>query len=155
MSDLAGKIQSDLVAAMKNKDELKLSVLRMLKSAMQLAQVEKGKENALTDDDVLVLVRRLIKQRVEAAEMYKSGGAADRAERELAEAQVLEIYQPAQLSDEDILKIVAKVAEEETGAAGPKDMGKMMGKTMAAVKGQADGNRVKSAVQHYLNQLVQ
>lgn len=154
MSDLAGKIQSDLVAAMKNKDELKLSVLRMLKSAMQLAQVEKGKENALTDDDVLVLVRRLIKQRVEAAEMYKSGGAADRAERELAEAQVLEIYQPAQLSDEDILKIVANVAEE-TGAAGPKDMGKMMGKTMAAVKGQADGNRVKSAVQHYLNQLVQ
>ena len=154
MSDLAGKIQSDLVAAMKNKDELKLSVLRMLKSAMQLAQVEKGKENALTDDDVLVLVRRLIKQRVEAAEMYKSGGAADRAERELAEAQVLEIYQPAQLADEDILKIVAKVAEE-TGAAGPKDMGKMMGKTMAAVKGQADGNRVKSAVQHYLNQLVQ
>ncbi|WP_278550430.1 GatB/YqeY domain-containing protein [Cloacibacillus evryensis] len=154
MSDLAGKIQSDLVAAMKNKDELKLSVLRMLKSAMQLAQVEKGKENALTDDDVLVLVSRLIKQRVEAAEMYKSGGAADRAERELAEAQVLEIYQPAQLSDEDILKIVAKVAEE-TGAAGPKDMGKMMGKTMAAVKGQADGNRVKSAVQHYLNQLVQ
>ena len=139
---------------MKNKDELKLSVLRMLKSAMQLAQVEKGKENALTDDDVLVLVRRLIKQRVEAAEMYKSGGAADRAERELAEAQVLEIYQPAQLSAEDILKIVAKVAEE-TGAAGPKDMGKMMGKTMAAVKGQADGNRVKSAVQHYLNQLVQ
>ena len=104
--------------------------------------------------DRLVLVRRLIKQRVEAAEMYKSGGAADRAERELAEAQVLEIYQPAQLSDEDILKIVAKVAEE-TGAAGPKDMGKMMGKTMAAVKGQADGNRVKSAVQHYLNQLVQ
>ncbi|WP_034444174.1 GatB/YqeY domain-containing protein [Cloacibacillus evryensis] len=154
MSDLAGKIQSDLVVAMKNKDELKLSVLRMLKSAMQLAQVEKGKENALTDDDVLVLVRRLIKQRVEAAEMYKSGGAADRAERELAEAQVLEIYQPAQLSAEDILKIVAKVAEE-TGAAGPKDMGKMMGKTMAAVKGQADGNRVKSAVQHYLNQLVQ
>ena len=154
MSDSAGKIQSDLVASMKNKDELKLSVLRMLKSAMQLAQVEKGKENALTDDDVLVLVRRLIKQRVEAAEMYKSGGAADRAERELAEAQVLEIYQPAQLSDEDILKIVAKVAEE-TGAAGPKDMGKMMGKTMAAVKGQADGNRVKSAVQHYLNQLVQ
>ena len=154
MSDLAGKIQSDLVVAMKNKDELKLSVLRMLKSAMQLAQVEKGKENALTDDDVLVLVRRLIKQGVEAAEMYKSGGAADRAERELAEAQVLEIYQPAQLSAEDILKIVAKVAEE-TGAAGPKDMGKMMGKTMAAVKGQADGNRVKSAVQHYLNQLVQ
>ncbi len=154
MSGLVDKIQSNLVTAMKNKDELTLSVLRMLKSSIQLAQVEKGKDNALTDDDVLVLVRRLIKQRTEAAEMYKSGGAADRAERELAEIKVLEAYQPAQLSDEDILKIVAKVAEE-TGAAGPKDMGKMMGKTMAAVKGQADGNRVKSAVQQYLSQLVQ
>ena len=134
MSGLVDKIQSNLVTAMKNKDELTLSVLRMLKSSIQLAQVEKGKDNALTDDDVLVLVRRLIKQRTEAAEMYKNGGAADRAERELAEIKVLEAYQPAQLSDEDILKIVAKVAEE-TGAAGPKDMGKMMGKTMAAVKG--------------------
>ena len=73
MSDLAGKIQSDLVAAMKNKDELKLSVLRMLKSAMQLAQVEKGKENALTDDDVLVLVRRLIKHRASGLPRRKQG----------------------------------------------------------------------------------
>ncbi len=154
MSDLANKIQNDLVAAMKNKDELTLSVLRMLKSAIQLAQVEKGKDNALTDDDVLALVRRLIKQRIEAAEMYKNGGAADRAERELAEVKALEAYQPAQLSDEDILKVVVRVAEE-TGAKGPKDMGKMMGKAMAAVKGQADGSRVKSAVQQYLNQLVQ
>ncbi len=154
MSGLVDKIQSNLVTAMKNKDELTLSVLRMLKSSIQLAQVEKGKDNALTDDDVLVLVRRLIKQRTEAAEMYKNGGAADRAERELAEIKVLEAYQPAQLSDEDILKIVAKVAEK-TGSTGPKDMGKMMGKTMAAVKGQADGNRVKSAVQQYLSQLVQ
>ena len=86
MSDLAVKVQSDLVAAMKNKDELTLSVLRMLKSSIQLMQVEKGKDKELTDDDVLVLVRRLIKQRVEAAEMYKAGGANDRAERELAEA---------------------------------------------------------------------
>ena len=154
MSDLANKIQNDLVAAMKNKDELTLSVLRMLKSAIQLAQVEKGKDNALTDDDVLALVRRLIKQRIEAAEMYKNGGAADRAERELVEVKALEAYQPAQLSDEDILKVVVRVAEE-TGAKGPKDMGKMMGKAMAAVKGQADGSRVKSAVQQYLNQLVQ
>ena len=99
MSGLVDKIQSNLVTAMKNKDELTLSVLRMLKSSIQLAQVEKGKDNALTDDDVLVLVRRLIKQRTEAAEMYKNGGAADRAERELAEIKVLEAYQPAQLSD--------------------------------------------------------
>lgn len=153
MSDLSERIQHDLVAAMKRKDELTLGVLRMLKAAEQLAQVDKGRDNPLTDDDVLVLVRRLIKQRVEAAEMYDKGGAPDRAASELAEVKVLEAYQPAQLSDEDIVQIVARVAQE-TGAAGPKDMGKMMGKTMAAVKGQADGNRVKAAVQKYLAELV-
>lgn len=152
MSDLAVRVQSDLVAAMKNKDELKFSVLRMLKSSIQLMQVEKGKDKELTDEDVLVLVRRLIKQRVEAAEMYKSGGANDRAERELAEAKVLDAYQPAQMSDEEIAQLVAKIAAE-AGAKGPKDMGKVMGKVMAAVKGQADGNRVKAAVQQHLASL--
>ena len=152
MSDLAVRVQSDLVAAMKNKDELKLSVLRMLKSSIQLMQVEKGKDKELTDEDVLILVRRLIKQRVEAAEMYKSGGADDRAERELAEAKVLESYQPAQMSDEEIAQLVAQIAGEE-GAKGPKDMGKVRGKGMAAVQGRADGNRVKAAVQQHLASL--
>ncbi len=151
MSDLAGKIQSDLVAAMKNKDELKLSVLRMLKAAMQLSQVEKGRQKQLTDDDVLTLVKRLIKQRSEAAEVYRKGGAEERAQRELEEAKVLEAYQPAQLSDEEIMKAVERAAAE-VHAAGMKDMGKMMGRTMAAVKGLADGNRVKAAVQKYLEQ---
>lgn len=154
MSALAAKVQSDLVAAMKDKDELTLSVLRMLKSSIQLMQVEQGKDHELTDEDVLVLVRRLIKQRVEAAEMYRSGGADDRAGRELAEAKVLEGYQPAQMSDEEIAQLVAKIADE-TGAKGPKDMGKVMGKAMAAVKGRADGNRVKAAVQQHLASLVQ
>lgn len=154
MSDLAVKVQGDLVAAMKNKDELTLSVLRMLKSSMQLMQVEKGKDKDLTDEDVLVLVRRLIKQRIEAAEMYKSGGADDRAERELAEVKVLEAYQPAQMSDGEIAQLVAKIAGE-VGAKGPKDMGKVMGKVMAAVKGKADGNRVKAAVQQHLASLAQ
>lgn len=154
MSDLAVRIQSDLVAAMKNKDELVLSVLRMLKAAMQMLQAEKGKEYSLTDDDVLTLVRRLIKQRNEAAEMYRQGGAEDRAQRELAEAEVLKAYQPAQLSDEDIKAAVAKAAAE-VNASGIKDMGKVMGKTMAAVKGLADGNRVKAAVKQYLEQLAQ
>lgn len=152
MSDLVVRIQNDLVSAMKHKDELKLSVLRMLKAAVQLAQIEKGKDNELTDDDVLVLVRRLTKQRHEAAEMYKSGGAVDRAQRELDEARVLEDYQPAQLSDGDIAKIIADTAAQ-VGASGPKDMGRMMGKVMAAVNGQADGNRVRASVQAYLASL--
>ncbi len=153
MSDLVLKIQNDLVAAMKNKDELVLSVLRMLKSAIQLAQIEKGKEDPLTDDEVLVLVRRLIKQRNEAAAMYRAGGAEDRAVRELEEAKVLDAYQPSQLSDDDIAKVVSEVAAQ-VGATGPKDIGKMMGKVMAAVKGRADGDRVRTQVQKYLTSLM-
>ena len=149
---LLSQIQSDLVQAMKDKDDVKLAVLRMLKSAVQLAQVEKGKDAEFTDDDVLLIVRRLIKQRSEAAELYKSGGAADRAERELAEAKILEVYQPAQLKDEELEKLVAEAAQS-AGASGPKDMGRVMGKAMAAVKGQADGNRVRRAVQKYLSSL--
>ena len=149
---LLSQIQSDLVQAMKSKDELKLSVLRMLKSAVQLAQVEKGKDAEFTDDDVLVLVRRLIKQRHEAAELYKNGGAEGRAAQELAEAAVLEVYQPTQLGDAELEKAVAQAAQS-VNATGPKDMGKVMGKAMAAVKGQADGKRVQQAVMKYLNSL--
>lgn len=152
MSPLVPLIQADLVSAMKNKEEIKLSVLRMLKSSIQLAQVEKGKDNELTDDEVVVLLRRLIKQRAEAAEMYKSGGAVERARLELEEAEVLKGYLPAQLSGEVLDAIVAESARS-VGAAGMKDMGKVMGKAMAAVKGRADGNRVKAAVQSYLSSL--
>lgn len=152
MSALISRIQADLVSAMKNREETKLSVLRMLKSSIQLAQVEKGKDSELVDDEVIVLLRRLIKQRVEAAEMYKSGGAADRAWSELEEAKFLEAYLPEQLSDEALNAIVSE-AVQAVGATGMKDMGKVMGKAVAAVKGQADGNRVKTVVQQHLSLL--
>lgn len=152
MSSLVQQVQTDLVGAMKQKDELRLSVLRMLKSSIQLAQVEKGKANPLTDDEVVVILRRLIKQRHEAAEMYKSGGADDRAQSELEEAKVLDAYLPAQLTDDRLREIVAAAAQE-VGAQSVRDMGKLMGKAMSEVKGQADGNRVKTVVQEYLNSL--
>ena len=152
MSDLEMKIQKDLVDAMKKRDELSLSVLRMLKSAIQMAQIEKGKDNPLTDDEVLVIVRRLIKQRNEAAEMYSSGGAADRAEKELEEITVLDSYQPEQMSDDELEKIVAHISSK-VGASGPKDMGKVMGGAMAEVKGRADGGRVKALVMKHLSSM--
>ena len=150
MPDLVLRIQNDLVAAMKKRDELSLSVLRMLKSAIQMAQIEKGRDLALSEDEVLVIVRRLIKQRNEAAEMYRSGGAQDRADRELDEAKVLDSYQPEQLSDEEIEKIVTDILSL-IGATGPKDMGKVMGKAVAAVKGRAEGERVKKMVLKHLS----
>ncbi|MDO4987575.1 MAG: GatB/YqeY domain-containing protein [Synergistes sp.] len=150
MPDLAARIQGDITAAMKNKDELRLSVLRMLKAAMQLQQIEKGKDTLLTDDDILMLVRRLMKQRAEAAEMYKKGGAPERADREIAESKVLQAYQPEQLSDDGIVAVISKTAAE-VGAVGPKDMGKLMGRVMSAVKGQADGSRVRQLVSQFLS----
>ena len=150
MSDLEMKIQKDLVDAMKKRDELRLSVLRMLKSAIQMAQIEKGRDLPLTDDEVLVIVRRLIKQRNEAAEMYRSGGAHDRAETELEEVKVLDSYQPEQLSDEEIVKIVTEISTQ-VEASGLKDMGKVMGKTVAAVKGRAEGGRIKELVLKHLS----
>ena len=152
MTALATRIAGDLVAAMKSKNELSLSVLRMLKSSMQLVVAEHNKDYELTDDEILTLVRRLIKQRKEAAEMYLKGKAQDRAERELAEAKVLEAYLPAQLSQEKIEEIVAQTAQE-VGAASQKDMGRLMGAVMAKVKGQADGGAVRGAVSSYLSKL--
>lgn len=153
MSDLLLRIQNDLVDAMKKRDDLRLSVLRMLKSAAQMAQIEKGKDIPLTDDEVLVLVRRLIKQRNEAAEMYRSGGAPGRAQTELDEIKVLDSYQPEQLPEEEIIRIVAEISSQ-VGASGPKDMGKVMGKAMAEVKGRADGGKVKDLVLKHLSSML-
>lgn len=150
MTDLELKIQNDLVDAMKKRDDLRLSVLRMLKSAIQMAQIEKGRDLPLSDDEILVIVRRLIKQRNEAAEMYRSGGAHGRAESELDEIKVLDSYQPEQLSDEEVEKIVTEISAQ-VGASGPKDMGKVMGKAVAAVKGRADGGRIKELVLKHLS----
>jgi uncharacterized protein YqeY len=152
MSDLLLRIQNDLVEAMKMRDDLRLSVLRMLKSAAQMAQIEKGKDIPLTDDEVIVLVRRLIKQRNEAAEMYKSGGAQDRAQKELDEIKVLDSYLPEQMPEEEIMKIITDISSQ-VGASGPKDMGKVMGKTMAELKGRADGGKVKDLVLRHLSSL--
>ena len=152
MTALATRIAGDLVTAMKSKDELSLSVLRMLKSSMQLVIAEHNKDYELTEDEILTLVRRLIKQRKEAAEMYTKGNASDRAERELAEAKVLEAYLPAQLSFEKIEEIVAATAAE-LGVTSQKDMGRLMGRVMASVKGQADGAVVRNAVTSYLSKL--
>ena len=142
---LTERVAADLVAAMKERAELRLSVLRMLKAEFQRAQADKGRAAELTEDDAQMLVRRLIKQRKEAAEQYRAAGAAERAEAELAEAAVLEAYLPAQLGDAELDALVAEAAKE-AGAASPRDMGKLMRVLMPRVAGRADGNRVKERV---------
>lgn len=152
MSKLENRLQDDIVAAMKDRDSMKLAVLRMLKSAVQLVNVEKRCEESITDEDFFVIVRRLIKQRREAADMYASNGANDRAESELEEIKILEAYQPQQMSDDELARIIEETALQ-LAISDPKDKGKLMGKVIASVKGQAEGNRVRVQVEAYMSSL--
>jgi uncharacterized protein YqeY len=149
---LVVKVAADLIAAMKARDESRLSVLRMLKAEFQKAQANKGRSSDLTEDEAVGLVRRLVKQRQEAAEQYAAGGYADRAQKELSEVPVLEEYLPPRIGDEELAAMV-KAAAEKCGAASPKDMGKLMGSLMSMVAGRADGKRVKELAATYLSSL--
>ena len=147
---LLQEITHDLTQAMKERSEPKLSTLRMLKAELQKLQADKGKSAEITDDEVYTVIKRLIKQRKDAAEQYRAGGAEDRAESELAEMKVLEAYLPKQLSDEEIDAIISESAKE-IGVTSVKDMGKLMKSVMSKAKGLADGSRVKERVTAFLN----
>ncbi len=149
---LVAKVAADLVVAMKARDTLRLSVLRMLKAEFQKAQADKGRASELTEEEALLLVRRLSKQRKEAAAQYEAVGARERAEEELNEITVLETYLPLSLS-EDELNVMVKAAAEKAGAVCPKDMGKLMGVLMPMVSGRADGKLVKDKATAYLASL--
>ena len=149
---LVNDIAKDLMHAMKEKSEPKLSTLRMLKSELQKLQADKGKNAEISDDDVYTIIKRLIKQRKDVAEQYSAGGANDRAESELAEIKILEPYLPAQLSDEKLTEIISQAADE-IKAGSIKDMGKLMKTVMQKISGQADGSRVKNKVTEFLNKI--
>lgn len=147
---LTQEITHDLTQAMKSRDEQKLSTLRMLKSELQKLQADKGKDVEILDADVHTVIRRLIKQRRDAAEQYASGGAQDRADAELAEITILEPYLPKQLSDEALDAMITEAAQE-LNVSSPKDMGRLMKAVMSKAKGQADGSRVRDKVNAFLN----
>ena len=152
MKDLEKRISDDLMTAMKQRREMELSSLRMLKADLQMASSEKGHKGDLSEEEIITRIQKLVKQRREASEQYAAVGAAPRAEAELREALFLETYLPEQLSDRELERIIEESAAEAK-AAGPKDTGKVMGRVMALVKGRAEGNRVKTKVQRYLQSL--
>jgi uncharacterized protein YqeY len=139
---LEERIQRDLVSALKNRDDATLSALRMLKTAIQIVSAEKGRTGDITDADVEVIIKRAVKQRHEAAELYKKGNAPERAAEELEEARILTGYLPQQMDDKELTQIVSD-AITEAGAAGLKDLGRVMGRAMKLADGRADGKRVR------------
>ena len=148
--NLREQIAMDLTAAMKAREEPRLSTLRMLKAELQKFQADKGRSYEITDEDAQGIIRRLIKQRRDAAEQYRSGGAEDRAKAELAEVEILNPYLPAQMDDATLDALVAEAAKE-AGASSPRDMGKLMKVLMPKVAGRAEGAKVKERATAFLN----
>ncbi len=141
---LVEQVEKDMVAAMKAKEELKLSVLRMTKAALMNKKIELGKP--LGDPEAVAVLRTLVKQRHDSVEAYRKGGREDLAGKEEAEIKILGAYLPAAASDEEIDAAVA-AAIAETAATDPKDVGKVMKAAMAKLAGKnADGKHVNEKV---------
>jgi Uncharacterized conserved protein len=144
MASLKERIDADLKDAMRSKDELGTSVLRMLKSAVKYKEVEPG-GHALEDGGVLAVIQTLIKQRRDSVEQFRAGGRPELADKEEREISKLQSYLPAQLSPDE-LRAEVRAAIAQVGAKGPKDMGAVMKALMAKVQGRAEGKAVSEAV---------
>jgi uncharacterized protein YqeY len=145
MAELKDRLQSDLTASMKARDELTTATLRMVLTAIGNEEVAGKSARQLSDEEVLKVIAREAKKRREAADAFTSGGRPDRAERELAEGAVLDGYLPAQLSDDELAALVRE-AVAEAGASGPQAMGAVMKLVGPKVAGRAEGGRVAAAV---------
>ncbi|GGS56243.1 hypothetical protein GCM10010238_51970 [Streptomyces griseoviridis] len=152
MTTLKSKLQDDLNAAIKERDELRSSTLRLTLAAITKEEVAGTTKRELSDDEVQKVITREAKKRREAAEAFAGAGRAEQAEREKAEGEVLAGYLPKQLSDEELTAIVAQAVEEAkaAGAEGPRAMGAVMKIVNPKVAGQAEGGRVAAAVKKLL-----
>jgi uncharacterized protein len=151
MSDLKDRLRSDLTTAMKARDELRSSTLRMVLTAVTNLEVSGKQAREVDDEDILGVLTSEAKKRREAAQAFQDAGRDDSAAKERAEAEVIAEYLPAQLTEEEVRALVA-AAIAETGAAelGMKGMGKVMGTLQPRVKGRADGGAVAAEVRRQL-----
>jgi uncharacterized protein len=147
---LKAQILEDIKQAMKARESSKLTTLRMLSAAIKQKEVDERVD--LDDAAVLAIIEKQIKQRNEAALQFEQGGRPDSAEAEKAEAAVLSAYLPAQLSESEVLDVIRSVVAE-VGAAGPQDMGKVMGKIKPLLAGKADMGKVSVLIKQVLSAL--
>ena len=144
------QIQADMVAAMKAKETVRLASLRAIKAAITLAKTAEGATGEVDDAAIVKIIQQLVKQRKESAQQYNDAGRPELAENELAEAAVMEVYLPKQLSEAEV---EAKLAEiiAEVGAAQPSDMGKVMGVATKRLAGLAEGRVISALVKKLLS----
>ena len=145
---LKEQINKDLKEAMKAKDTQKRDALRLLNSAFKQIEVDERKE--LTDEDVIKIIQKQVKQRNDSIEQYKDAGRDDLVAKEQQEIDYYKVYLPAQLSDEELENALKEIIAQ-TGATSMKDMGKVMGTATKALSGKADGKRINQAVKKLLS----
>jgi len=146
---LEARITEDMKTAMREKDKLALETIRAIKSAILLAKTEAGAKETMSADDEIKLLTKLKKQRIDSATIFRQQNRLDLAEPEEAQLAIIERYLPTQLSDVEIEAAVKSIIAE-TGAAGIKDMGKVMGLANQRMAGQADGKTISNFVKQLL-----
>lgn len=149
--DLFEKVSEDIKSAMKAKDKVALETLRNIKKCFLEAKTAPGANDSLTDADALKIMQKLVKQGKDSAAVYTEQGRQDLAEAELAQVAVIERYLPKPMSAEE-LETALKAIIAQVGAAGPKDMGKVMGVASKSLAGKAEGRAISEAVKRLLNQ---
>ena len=149
MSAFKDQIRADMKEAMKAKDKDRTGTIRMLLAAIQLAETE-GAKHELEEAEIQKIIAREIKKRRESAEIYQTNGREDLASQELKEAEILEVYQPKQLTDEELSQLV-DAAVNTTGATSMAQMGQVMKEATAQAAGRADGKRISEAVKARLS----
>ena len=146
---LEQQVQEDIKKAMKAKDTVAMNATRAIKGQILLFKTSEGGSREVTDGDILNMIRKLVKQRREAAEQYTAAGRQELADNELAEAAVLEKYLPRQLSAEEVRAKVQEIIAQ-VGATSIKDMGKVMGAANKALAGLSDGRTISAIVKELL-----
>lgn len=146
---LEERINNDIKSAMLAKDKVRLEALRAVKSAILLAKTEKGGGEGLTPDAEAKMLQKQVKQRKESAEIYTQQNRPELAEKELAEAAVIEEYLPKMLSDDELTAEVKKIIAQ-VGATSPSEMGKVMGIASKALAGKAEGKAIAEKVKTIL-----
>jgi len=142
------RIEKEMVAAVRAKDKIRLSALRLVKNGLHNKEIDLHRE--LTDAEFLQMVAGMVKQRKDSIELFAKGGRVDLVEKEEAELKVVLEFMPAQMTEAEVDAEIAK-AIEETGAAGPKDMGKVMKVLMPRLAGKADGKMAGDKVKAKLS----
>ena len=146
---LIDKISSSIISAMKEKNVDELESLRAIKSALLLAQTQKGSDGNIQESDEIKILQKLVKQRKESAEIYKEQNRLELADIEISQSKIIERFLPAQISLEDLDRLISEIINQ-IGAQGMKDMGKVMGIASSKLSGKADGKTISNIVRSKL-----